>query len=207
MPPEELAKLPGYSPDRAKDLAEARKIMEELGYSAAKPLKVKVATRNIPLYRDPSVIFIDQMKAIYIEGELENVDTPLWHAKVHPQGLLGRPQHDRRRRRRSRRQPRRELHLRVGAQLHGLLQQGGRQASSSPSRARPIRRSASRSCGRPNARSSRTSPVRSSCTTARRRAGIRTSRASPATSTRSTTAGAWRMRGSTSERGGRWTSE
>lgn len=82
MPPEELAKLPGYSPDRAKDLAEARKIMEELGYSAAKPLKVKVATRNIPLYRDPSVIFIDQMKAIYIEGELENVDTPLWHAKV-----------------------------------------------------------------------------------------------------------------------------
>jgi peptide/nickel transport system substrate-binding protein len=82
MPPEELAKLPGYSPDRAKDLAEARKIMEELGYSAAKPLKVKVATRNIPLYRDPSVIFIDQMKAIYIEGELENVDTPLWHGKV-----------------------------------------------------------------------------------------------------------------------------
>ena len=82
MPPEELAKLPGYSPDRAKDLAEARKVMEELGYSAAKPLKVKVATRNIPLYRDPSVIFIDQMKAIYIEGELENVDTPLWHAKV-----------------------------------------------------------------------------------------------------------------------------
>jgi peptide/nickel transport system substrate-binding protein len=82
LPPEELAKLPGYNPDRAKDLAEARKIMEELGYGAGKTLKVKVATRNIPLYRDPAVIFIDQMKAIYIEGELENVDTPLWHAKV-----------------------------------------------------------------------------------------------------------------------------
>ena len=82
MPPEELAKLPGYGPDRAKDLAEARTIMEGLGYSASKPLKVKVATRNIPLYRDPAVIFIDQMKTIYIEGELENIDTPLWHAKV-----------------------------------------------------------------------------------------------------------------------------
>lgn len=82
MSPEELAKLPGYNPDRSKDLAEARKIMEELGYSASKTLKVKVATRNIPLYRDPAVIFIDQMKGIYIEGELENVDTPLWHAKV-----------------------------------------------------------------------------------------------------------------------------
>ncbi len=82
MPPEELAKLPGYSPDRSKDLAQARKIMEELGYGPNKMLKVKVATRNIPLYRDPAVIFIDQMKAVYIEGELENVDTPLWHAKV-----------------------------------------------------------------------------------------------------------------------------
>lgn len=82
LPPEKLALLPGYNPDRAKDLAEARKLMEELGYSAAKPLKVKVATRNIPLYRDPAVIFVDQMKAIYIEGELENVDTPLWHAKI-----------------------------------------------------------------------------------------------------------------------------
>ena len=82
MPPEELAKLPGYGTDLEKNQAEARKIMEGLGYSAAKPLKVKVATRNIPLYRDPAVIFIDQMKKIYIDGELEVVDTTIWHAKV-----------------------------------------------------------------------------------------------------------------------------
>jgi peptide/nickel transport system substrate-binding protein len=82
MPPEELAKLPGYGADIEKNQAEARKIMEELGYSAAKPLKVKVATRNIPLYRDPAVIFIDQMKKIHVEGELEVVDTTIWHAKV-----------------------------------------------------------------------------------------------------------------------------
>ena len=56
--------------------------MEGLGYSVEKPLKVKVATRNIPLYRDPAVIFIDQMKKIHIDGELEVVDTTIWHAKV-----------------------------------------------------------------------------------------------------------------------------
>jgi peptide/nickel transport system substrate-binding protein len=56
--------------------------MEGLGYSAANPLKVKVSTRNIPLYRDPAVIFIDQMKKIHIEGELDVVDSTIWHAKV-----------------------------------------------------------------------------------------------------------------------------
>ena len=47
MPPDELAKLPGYAADVEKSRAEARKIMEGLGYSAGKPLKVKVSTRNI----------------------------------------------------------------------------------------------------------------------------------------------------------------
>ena len=82
MPDSELAKVAGYDPDLAKNLAEARKIMEGLGYGAANPLKVKVSTRNIPLYRDPAVIFIDQMKKIYIEGELDVVDSTIWHAKV-----------------------------------------------------------------------------------------------------------------------------
>ena len=82
MPDGELAKIPGYDPDLAKNQAEALRIMEGLGYSAANPLKVKVSTRNIPLYRDPAVIFIDQMKKIHIEGELDVVDSTIWHAKV-----------------------------------------------------------------------------------------------------------------------------
>ncbi len=82
MPPEELAKLPGYGTNIETNIAEARKIMEGLGYSKDKPLKVKVATRNIPLYRDPAVIFIDQMKKIHIDGELDVIDTTIWHAKV-----------------------------------------------------------------------------------------------------------------------------
>ena len=82
MPPERLAKLPGYSADVEKSRAEARKIMEGLGYSADKPLKVKVSTRNIAIYRDPAVVLIDQLKSIYIDGELDVVDTSIWHAKV-----------------------------------------------------------------------------------------------------------------------------
>ncbi|MBN9276080.1 MAG: ABC transporter substrate-binding protein [Hyphomicrobium sp.] len=82
MPPEELAKMAGYGGDVAANRAEGRKIMESLGYSAAKPLKVKISTRNIAIYRDPAVILIDQLKQIYMDGELEVVDTPLWHAKV-----------------------------------------------------------------------------------------------------------------------------
>ena len=62
MPPEILAKLPGYGKDVEKNQAEARRIMESLGYSAAKPLKVKISTRNIAIYRDPAVILIDQLK-------------------------------------------------------------------------------------------------------------------------------------------------
>ncbi len=82
MPPDVLSKLPGYSPDVAANVEKARKIMEGLGYSAAKPLKIKMSTRNIEIYRDPSVILIDQLKRIHIDAELEVVETSLWHAKV-----------------------------------------------------------------------------------------------------------------------------
>ena len=82
MSKEMTEKLPGYSPDIEKSQAEARKIMEALGYSAAKPLKVKVSTRNIAIYRDPAVILIDQLKKIHFDAELEPVDTTIWHAKA-----------------------------------------------------------------------------------------------------------------------------
>ena len=82
MPKDLLDKMTGYGSDVAKNQAEAKKIMSELGYSADKPLKVKVSTRDIAIYRDPAVILIDQLKRIFIDGELEVVDTSQWHAKV-----------------------------------------------------------------------------------------------------------------------------
>ncbi len=82
MPPEELAKLPGYGADLAANVAEAQKIMASQGYGPEKTLKVKVSTRNIAIYRDPAVILIDQLKKIYIDGELEAIDTSVWYGKV-----------------------------------------------------------------------------------------------------------------------------
>ena len=82
MPKEKLPGLLGHSPDREKSLAEARKLMEKAGYGPDKPLKIKVATRNIAIYRDPAVILIDQLKQIYIEGELETIDTTVWYTKL-----------------------------------------------------------------------------------------------------------------------------
>jgi peptide/nickel transport system substrate-binding protein len=82
MPPEMLATLPGYGPDVQKNRADARQIMEKLGYGPEKRLAIKVATRNVPTYRDPAVILIDQLKDIYIDGELDTVETANWHSKV-----------------------------------------------------------------------------------------------------------------------------
>jgi peptide/nickel transport system substrate-binding protein len=82
MPKEMLATLPGHAADIEKSRADARKIMEKLGYSAAKPLKIKIATRNIAIYRDPAVILIDQLKQIYIEGDLEAIDSSVWYNKI-----------------------------------------------------------------------------------------------------------------------------
>ncbi len=56
--------------------------MEKHGYGAANRLKLKVSTRNISVYRDPAVLLIDQLKHIYIDAELEPVDTTAWFPKV-----------------------------------------------------------------------------------------------------------------------------
>ena len=82
MPPEMVATLPGYDPDVAKNRAEARRIMQELGYGPARRLAVKVSTRNIPPMVDMTVVLIDQLKQIYIDGEVEPIDNALWFAKV-----------------------------------------------------------------------------------------------------------------------------
>jgi peptide/nickel transport system substrate-binding protein len=82
MPPEMLKTLAGYDPDVARNRAEARGIMEKLGYGPDKRLSVTVSTRNTAGYRNPAVIAIDQMKEIYVDGTLEPVETANWFPKV-----------------------------------------------------------------------------------------------------------------------------
>ena len=59
MPAEVLSTLPGYAPDVEKSRAEGRKIMEALGYSKDKPLKIKVTTRALDQYKDPAILLIE----------------------------------------------------------------------------------------------------------------------------------------------------
>jgi peptide/nickel transport system substrate-binding protein len=82
MPLDFLATIPGYGPDVSKNRAEARAIMARLGYGPDKRLAINVAARNIPTYRDPAVILIDQLKEINIEGALEPVETANWFPKL-----------------------------------------------------------------------------------------------------------------------------
>jgi peptide/nickel transport system substrate-binding protein len=82
MPPDMLNTLRGYDPDVSKNRAEAREIVQRLGYGPDRRLAVTLATRNLPPYRDPAVILIDQLKEIYIDGVLDIVPTVNWYPRL-----------------------------------------------------------------------------------------------------------------------------
>jgi peptide/nickel transport system substrate-binding protein len=82
MPPELLKTVPGYDPDVEKNRTQARALMEKSGYGPGNRLKLTVSARNIPIFRDPAVILIDQLKEIYIDGALDPVETANWFPKV-----------------------------------------------------------------------------------------------------------------------------
>jgi peptide/nickel transport system substrate-binding protein len=82
LTPDKLKSLPADGPDIGKNRAEARQIMEKLGYGPDKPLRIKVTARDLPVYRDPAVLLIDQLKKVYIDGELELIDTAQYFPKI-----------------------------------------------------------------------------------------------------------------------------
>ena len=82
MPPEIVRQLPGYNPDVAQNRTEARAIMARLGYGPDKRLHMKVSARDNAAYRDPAVLLIDQLREIYIDAELEPIDSAMWYAKI-----------------------------------------------------------------------------------------------------------------------------
>jgi peptide/nickel transport system substrate-binding protein len=82
MPKEMLETIPGYGPNIEKNREEARKLMQKAGFGPDKRLSIKISTRNIPIYRDPAIVLIDQIKSIYIDAELDVVDTAQWFPKV-----------------------------------------------------------------------------------------------------------------------------
>jgi peptide/nickel transport system substrate-binding protein len=82
LPPELLKEVPGYDPDVEKNRAQARQIMQKLGYGPDKRLNIKVSTRDLAFYRDPAILLIDQLKQVYIDGELDPVETANYFPKI-----------------------------------------------------------------------------------------------------------------------------
>jgi peptide/nickel transport system substrate-binding protein len=82
LPPAQVKELPGYDPDIAKNRGQARALMQKLGYGPNNPLKIKVSASDISFYRDPAVILIDQLKQIFIDAELESIDSTRYYPKI-----------------------------------------------------------------------------------------------------------------------------
>jgi peptide/nickel transport system substrate-binding protein len=82
MPKDMMEKLPGYGPDVKSSREEARKLMTGLGYGPDHHLTVKISARNIAVYRDAATIFMDQLKEIWIDADLDLVETALWLPKL-----------------------------------------------------------------------------------------------------------------------------
>jgi peptide/nickel transport system substrate-binding protein len=82
MPAERLMTLPGYASDVGQNREKARELMKKAGYGPGKHLTIKLSTRNLAVYRDPSAILLDQMKEIWIDGDLDLVETANWVPKL-----------------------------------------------------------------------------------------------------------------------------
>jgi peptide/nickel transport system substrate-binding protein len=82
MPPETLRTLPGYGPNVQNNRVEARNILERLGYGRDKPLAIPLSARNRSVDRDPALVLLSQLKEIYIDAELQLVETPQWYPKI-----------------------------------------------------------------------------------------------------------------------------
>jgi peptide/nickel transport system substrate-binding protein len=82
LPADMLSVVPGYGPDVEKNRTEARAMMERMGYGPSKPLRLKIATRGVALYKDAADMLQGQLKSVYIDASLEVVETSLWFNRL-----------------------------------------------------------------------------------------------------------------------------
>jgi peptide/nickel transport system substrate-binding protein len=81
--PEALKDLAAYGGDVEAAREKGRALMREAGYGPDKRLKIKVSTRNVASYRDLAVILVDHLRHIYIDGELEMIDSAVYFNRLY----------------------------------------------------------------------------------------------------------------------------
>ena len=76
----QLEAVPGMGKDAARNLAEARKLMQEAGYGPKKPLKLTYILRIDSGTRalTGSSILADQMRSIWIEGDIQPMEYTMY---------------------------------------------------------------------------------------------------------------------------------
>ncbi|MGZ5907987.1 MAG: ABC transporter substrate-binding protein [Reyranella sp.] len=82
LPQEAYEAVPGYGPDVQKNREEARALMKKAGYGPDKHLPLKISTRGISLYKDPAVILAGQLKEIWIDADVDIIDTAQWFPRI-----------------------------------------------------------------------------------------------------------------------------
>jgi peptide/nickel transport system substrate-binding protein len=82
MPTYVLKGLRGYDPDVATSRAQARQIMQKLGYGPDNRLAMKLSTRNVAGYRDAAVVAISQLREVYVDAELDIIDTATYFPRI-----------------------------------------------------------------------------------------------------------------------------
>lgn len=82
LPPERLADIPGFGPDIDKSRAEARALLAGAGYGPGKPLRLKIASRALSVWRTPAMLLIEQLREANIEAELDIVEASHWLPRI-----------------------------------------------------------------------------------------------------------------------------
>ena len=82
MPAEVTQTIAGYGLDVTKNREEARALMRKHGFGPENRMKLKIFTRDIPTFRDPALLLSDQLREIFIDSELDVVDTTLFYNRV-----------------------------------------------------------------------------------------------------------------------------
>ncbi len=72
----------GYSTDVAKRREQARELMKKSGFGPDKRMKLQVFTRNTETFRNAALILVDHLREIYIDAEVDAVDTSLYYNRM-----------------------------------------------------------------------------------------------------------------------------